>query len=263
MKDRNGAMPMELRITDIQRYLTARHTGNGFALLATVGSTNVFLKSKQHILPSGFVTLAKEQTFGRGRNGKDFFSPKNSGLYMSVLYKDLGADSVDMLTVRVCLAVLHAIERLAPTKALKIKWVNDIYYATKKICGILCERTGQNVVVGIGIDLLPHASELPAELLHVVGSISDWKKEGVDPNHLAAEVLNELDCLLYGSTEWRSMLEEYRERSMLVGQPVTVIQQGKRTEAFAIGIDDHARLVVRYGDLTEEALSSGEVSIRV
>ena len=90
-------------------------------------------------LPDGFTLIANEQTAGRGRLGRRFYSPPGTGLYLSI-YRKLGwePERARLVTLAAAVAVSRAIETLTDTHT-SIKWVNDIYVGERKIAGILVE----------------------------------------------------------------------------------------------------------------------------
>jgi len=237
----------------------------------SVESTNKTAKEASLSEPDhSMVVLANQQTAGRGRLGRSFYSPENSGLYMSILFKppfDL-RHSV-LITTAAAVVVVRAIEALSPVE-LGIKWVNDIYYNDKKICGILTEaisdfETGQisYVVLGIGVNCFD--ASYPDYLAGIAGSLGG----GFTRNQLAAEIINQWNQMV-PTIESRDFLEEYRNRSMVLGQEIRIYptgnKEGEGALAQAIAIDADGGLQVRY--LTgpnlglTEVLSGGEVSIK-
>ncbi len=216
------------------------------------------------------VILANEQTAGRGRLGRSFYSPKNAGLYLSILFRPSFAMGHSILiTTAAAVAVVRAIEKLSPVE-LSIKWVNDIYYNEKKICGILTEaisdfETGRigYVVLGIGVNC--YDVSYPEELSTIAGNLGG----GFSRNQLAAEIVNQWYIVL-PEMEDRTFLETYRQRSAVLDKEILICPVANREEegilAQAISIDDDGGLVVQYlagpklGQT--DTLSSGEVSIR-
>jgi BirA family transcriptional regulator, biotin operon repressor / biotin---[acetyl-CoA-carboxylase] ligase len=216
------------------------------------------------------VILANEQTAGRGRLGRSFYSPRNAGLYLSILFRPAFDISHSILiTTAAAVAVVRAIEKLSPVE-LSIKWVNDIYYKEKKVCGILTEgvsdfETGRigYVILGVGINCFEVA--YPEELSEIAGNLGG----GFSRNQLAAEIINQWNALM-PDIETRAFLETYRQRSAVLGNEILIYPVGNRDAdgilAQALSIDDDGGLVVQYQEgpkfgLTE-TLSSGEVSIR-
>ena len=114
--------------------------GRTNAFFQELGSTNSYIKQNVQVLESGFTAVANLQTGGRGRLGKTFESP-SGGLYMSLLVKDLRSEDISSATDKSAVAVSEALEDFLGLEheTLGIKWVNDILYDGKKVCGILCE----------------------------------------------------------------------------------------------------------------------------
>ena len=119
----------------------------------------------------GGCVVAGKQTAGRGRRGRSFYSPEEAGLYLSVILKPQGSlrESL-LLTAEAAVAVYKAVLRVTGI-SLDIKWVNDLYYHDRKVCGILTEavtdfESGEIdfAVVGIGLNLYEAAEGYPSEL---------------------------------------------------------------------------------------------------
>ena len=216
----------------------------------------------------GTAVLAFHQSSGKGRLGRTFISPANTGIYMSVLLKPLFDMSKSVLiTTAASVAVVRAIEKVCGL-APQIKWVNDIYVNGKKICGILTEaitgfETGQieYLIVGIGINC--STKEFPEDLLEIAGAL-----EGAfSKNQLAAEVLNQLLPLM-DHMEDRSFIDDYKSHSMVIGKTVTVYKGGyspktSGKQARVLNIDQNGGLEVLYSSGERETLSTGEISIRM
>ena len=108
----------------------------------------------------GGCVVAGKQTAGRGRRGRSFYSPEEAGLYLSVILKPRGSLKESLLlTAEAAVAVYKAVLRTTGI-SLGIKWVNDLYYNEKKVCGILTEAVTDFesgdidfAVVGIGLNL--------------------------------------------------------------------------------------------------------------
>lgn len=243
--------------------------GKYMAYLCEIDSTNNYIKSRHAFLPNGFCVVASSQLSGRGRQGKSFYSPKGKGLYASVLIKDKDLVDDGLLTAKMSLAVCRAIDRLTGTNdanGVKIKWVNDIYFGSKKLCGILCERAKGNdgrdfVVAGIGINLEFDASGAPRDILHTATSLFDITKKHYDMEVLLKLLLEEISDILYFDA--KKTIEMYRKRSCIIGQEINVIRNNKNIRAAALDILPKGELLVRYEDGTCEKLSSGEISIRL
>lgn len=264
LKESNDIVTAE----SIAPYLKGKAKGFTLDVRKTVTSTNTLAKEMAaEGAPEGTVLIATEQTEGRGRMGRSFYSPSSTGLYLSLILRPTVSlnDSL-LITTSAAVAVAKAIENLSGNE-VKIKWVNDLFINEKKVCGILTEASLniengglEYAVVGIGINV--STKDFPHDLKEIAGSIFS-KKPDDQPitSILAAKVLNNLSESMDRLTD-SSYLEEYKERSFLIGKEIYVLKGKESLPAKAIDIDDRARLVVEYGDGSKEALSSGEVSVR-
>lgn len=148
-----------------------------------------------------------------------------------------------------------------------IKWVNDIYYMDKKICGILTEavtdcETGtiDSVVLGIGINYNVPEEAIPEELKGIAGSIYNGKCN-TSRNRMIAEILNNVFELCDMLPD-NSFIEDYKRYSIIIGKEIYIMEQDKCMEAVAIDIDCNGGLIVRLKDNTLRTLNSGEITIR-
>ena len=231
----------------------------------TLDSTNAALRAlAEQGAAEGTVVLSGSQTQGRGRYGRSFYSPADTGVYLSLLLRPRAdPQQTVLLTAAAAAAMCQAMEALGAADP-RIKWVNDVFLRGKKVCGILCEasfglETGapEYVVVGAGINAYAPKDGFPPEIADIAGAL--WNAPVPDgKNRLAAEFLNRFWTMYRGGEDF---LEDYRRRSLVVGKPVTVLSGETRREALALDIDDRCRLRVRFGDGTEQALSYGEVRV--
>ena len=255
-----------LCVPGITRYL--RCGGLTLDYQKSVSTTmNVCKHAAESGTPEGYVIIAEQQTDGKGRMGRSFYSPAGTGVYFSILLRPrFSAEQSLLITTCAAVACAQAIEAVSGQEA-QIKWVNDIYVAGKKVCGILTEASldlesgGLHyAVLGIGINLLPPEDGFPADLREKAGAL--FQTAGGDLRcRMVAEVLNQF-FTLYPQILEKSFLEEYRRRSMLSGQDITVLRDGAELPATALGIDDDFALIVAYPDGSTARLSSGDVSVR-
>ncbi len=203
---------------------------------------------------------ANEQSAGRGRQGKSFYSPADTGVYFSLAVQpNISLQNAVFATTAAAVAVCRAIERLTDAKP-EIKWVNDVYIGNSKICGILTEaisdfETGgvSAVIIGIGINIstqhfpdgIPNAGSLGKRVCRaeLVGEIADELLE-----------IAFADCADY--------IDYYRSHSMLLGKKISFIENGRVTAATAISIDEQGGLTVETENGETKTLRSGEISIR-
>ena len=232
------------------------------AVFDEIDSTNTEARREAEVgLSTPALILANAQSAGRGRMGRSFFSPPATGLYMSLLIeaKTELADTVRMTTAA-AVSVASAIEELCGVE-VGIKWVNDIYFGGRKICGILCESfvcgDGKRyAVIGIGINL--YTEDFPEEIKDRAASL--FPRGGVR-NALAAAIARKL-CEFWKAPENERMMEYYRAHSIVLGKRVVFTEKGVEREGTALSVDGFAALRVRTDDGEERILTGGEISLR-
>lgn len=238
--------------------------------LDTVGSTNTILRElAEQGAEEKTVCIANHQTDGRGRHGRKFYSPPDSGIYMSILLRpDFGAENAAFLTAAAAVAAVRAIRKSTGQPA-QIKWVNDILCDGKKICGILTEAvsdfesgTLQYAVVGLGINVTRPKGGFPSELEDIASSL--YSDEAVLNDvrcAVAAEVLNSF-FEIYDKCDKKKLIKEYKSYSAVIGKRIKIISADKEIPATAVDIDGNARLIARADNGKQYTLSSGEISVK-
>lgn len=236
----------------------------------SVSSTNTLLAARAAAgEPEGLVLVAGEQSQGRGRMGRSFYSPPGTGIYMSALFRpEMDAVSAVNITACAAVAVAEAIEETAGVPA-QIKWVNDVLVGGKKVCGILTEgafscESGRmsHVIVGIGINTRVPAGDFPPELQGVAGAVLGGKGLPELRCRLTAAVLDRL-TVYYSHLLEKDYYTAYRERSLVLGKPISILSPGREpVPALALDIDRDFALLARLEDGRVVRLNSGEVSVR-
>ncbi|MDV9201885.1 biotin--[acetyl-CoA-carboxylase] ligase, partial [Streptomyces sp. Wh19] len=150
-------------------------------VVETTGSTNSDLARRAAAgLDEGTVLIAEEQTAGRGRLDRTWTAPARSGLFLSVYLKpgDVPAERWGWLPLLTGVAAATGLARSAGVD-MALKWPNDLLVtvegAERKAGGILAERAGDGVVVGMGVNVSLRADELPAPTaasLALAGAVS-------------------------------------------------------------------------------------------
>lgn len=232
----------------------------------TLASTNLTAKEmiRQGKAPD-FVVVARQQTNGRGRFERKFFSPEDCGAYFSAVVAPK-KNQIPFFTPLCAIAAANAVREIC-RKDAKIKWVNDVYVGTKKCVGILCEAVASvengnidRIVAGIGIDLFVPEGGFDESIKDKVCAVG----EGIEDvcNRIVAKTLDNIRDMLDDFDEKR-IAKTYGEMSLLIGKNVVVskVEMPDR-EAKVVDIDDECRLVVAYPDGSEEHLFGGEVSVK-
>lgn len=251
----------------IRRYVAV--PGLRMEVREEVTSTNNVLREQALAgAPEGTVLLAQRQSAGRGRRDHSFFSPPDSGLYMSFLLRPgFSAQAALLLTTCAAVATALAIEEVTGVET-QIKWVNDVFCRGKKVCGILTEgdvdlETGgmRYAIVGIGVNLYPPEGGFPPELTQA-GSVFSERPTGALRCRLAGSLLNHF-FTLYPQVQERRFFEAYRSRCLVLGQEVEVLEGGRTRPATVLDLNPDFTLRVREADGRETDLSSGEVRVCV
>ncbi len=241
--------------------------------LQEVTSTNELLLSRGAAGEAeGLILTADRQTAGRGRSGRNFYSPETAGIYTSLLLRPkLTMEQIEKLTPLAAVAVCEVLEEIAGCR-LQIKWVNDIYREGRKICGILAQASPiftdgipDYVVMGIGINLFPPQGGFPQEIRDVAGSL--WNETVSDPL-IREKIIGRLwkrFYELYQDPDDASFVETYREHMMLLGEEVIAYDGADGSERVAIltGLtDDYALLLQFEGEDAPAEVRTGEIRIR-
>lgn len=230
-------------------------------VLESVDSTNTYAKKlAAEGAPHGTVVLAKAQTAGRGRLGRSFYSPADEGLYLSLILRPTAPPEQFLhLTAMAAVASCEAVEEVCSLKP-NIKWPNDLVVGTKKLAGILCERTDA-VIVGIGINLAQ--TKFPPELQEIATSV--LLTAGSVPNRvqLAAALIrafSRMDAALF--SEKAAWMQKFSENCVTLGKSVQLLRGDTVRDGFAESVTEDGALIVRFADGSRETIASGEVSVR-
>jgi len=254
----------------IRRYLAGTPAAKAVVIESqrVVSSTNDVLKERAKELPDWYTLVAAEQTRGKGRLSRSFYSPAGFGFYLSMLVRlPLPAQDAAGITTTAAVAACRAIREC--TDAVPgIKWVNDIFVNNKKVCGILTEASisMENgildwAVLGIGFNVYEPENGFPEEIAHIAGAIAPRRQNNLKAR-LAASFIHHFYDLCRKLPD-REIVQEYKANSIMKGRRIEVLQGGQSRPAVAEDIDDQCRLLVRFPDGSSTALSSGEVSIRL
>lgn len=238
-------------------------------LYREAGSTNQLAKQAAVSGEAGHgsFVIAQQQTAGRGRRGRSFYSPEDAGLYLSVVLEPKGETLQEslLLTTAAAVAVYKAVQKVCGI-SLDIKWVNDLYFHGRKVCGILTEaitdfESGniEYAIVGIGLNLYCAAVGYPEELQGIAGALypDETSASGIDRNLLTAEIVN----FLLEETAHLKLSSVYVEHNMIPGREITIMDGSRSRHARALDICPDGCLRVEEEDGTISVLSYGEVSV--
>lgn len=235
-------------------------------VVAETGSTNDDLLAGGG-LPHGSVLVAESQTAGRGRQGRSWTSAPGAGLTFSMLVRPEGvtAGRWPWLPLLAGTALATAVTRIC-ILGVRLKWPNDLLAVAgdaepRKLAGILSERSGDAVAIGVGLNVSARASDLPSAATSLALEDARW----VSRQELLVTVLREFEACYSaweragGDVDACGAREAYRHVSLTWGREVRVGLPGKRQlRGTAQGIDEAGRLVLDT-ESGEQAVTAGDV----
>ena len=209
--------------------------------------------------------VTRQQTGGRGRRGRSFYSPEG-GIYLSIVVRpETDLSSGVLLTIGAAVGVYKAVREVCGIE-LDIKWVNDLFYEGLKVCGILTEAVTdmesgaiEYAIIGIGTNVYWGDAGTPEELTGIAGALCRTREEyeKVDMNRLAASII-------------RHVIEEYSvesvpplyiERNFVPGHDVLIRDMNGGEKAHALSIESDGRLKVIDGKGEIRYLSFGDIKV--
>ncbi|HHT23920.1 MAG TPA: biotin--[acetyl-CoA-carboxylase] ligase [Clostridiaceae bacterium] len=235
----------------------------------TIDSTNNILKTKaRENAVSGTLIVANAQKNGRGRRGRDFFSPPGTGVYFSLLLRpnqDYNLNQKSPALAAVALA--KAIDKITG-KTTGIKWVNDIYLNDKKIAGILTEaeldfetRTISYMVIGVGVNIYQPQNDFPEQIANTATAIysSAEKRSGLR-NSIIAEFLNQWE--IYAKRKHSEQaLNIFREKSVLTNKTVDIWYNNNLLQAKVLNVNEEFELIIELEDGSTKTINHGEATL--
>lgn len=250
----------------IEKYIQV-HCDIHYEKEVTSTNTMVVQKANQNE-KEGYILVSSFQSKGKGRTGHTFYSPNESGVYLSILLRpnDKTPMEATNITSMAAVACCDAIEKVKDVKP-QIKWINDIFVNQKKVCGILTEasismenKCMDYVVMGIGMNVYMPENGFPKELETIAGSIYDSKIED-GKNKLVAYFINSFMNYYY---HWdkKEYYQKYKDHSMILNQEVYIQGPSGFSKVYAKDIDENFELVIVENGI-ERKVSSGEVHVNV
>jgi BirA family transcriptional regulator, biotin operon repressor / biotin---[acetyl-CoA-carboxylase] ligase len=253
-----------IEVFDIK--LDTDYIGRNFIYTDEVESTNTFLMEKQNKFNSnGTVILAEKQSKGKGRKERLWYSAKGQNLTFSVLInnKKMLKNNLNHINFAAALSAGTAIENRYQLNT-DMKWPNDVMVKEKKISGILLESSSsgniiERLVVGVGINVNQNSFQgefkiEPTSILLETGSAAERET-------LLAEFLNIFeDNLARLTNEPESIVKEWRNKCSMIGERITIDDNGKIRSGIFDDIDNNGYLLFKSGEKIE-TIHFGDVSL--
>jgi BirA family biotin operon repressor/biotin-[acetyl-CoA-carboxylase] ligase len=210
--------------------------------------------------PEGCLVVADQQTAGRGRVGRSWFSVPGGSLLVSVVLRpQLPGEYLGLVGLAAGVAVARALEQAGVVA--RLKWPNDVVVGGRKVAGVLAEaRSGPGgfVILGVGINVAMPAEQIPPELRNEATSLA---AEGAQVNRLDLLVafLGHFGGLYVGAGTRRpeAVLEEYRPLCDTLGRRVRVVVGDAELRGVAVDLTPHGALVLDTGEI----VWGGDVSL--
>ncbi len=260
--------PDLLTATEIGYKLRTRTIGKVAHCYGTLRSTNdLAAQMAESGAAEGTIVTAEQQTQGRGRFGRSWYSPMSSGIYVSLILRPkLPPERAPGLSMMTALALAEAILKYSPGD-VHIKWPNDILLGGRKTAGILTELSAEknqihHVVVGVGINVNQKAGDFPSDLRETATSLRRFLKHRVNRVALLKSFLEhfETEYTAYKKTGLKNSHARLRKLSSLLGQRVRLVSGTHGLEGKAVDIDRDGALILE-SEGSRLTISAGEVSV--
>ncbi len=262
------SIPDNINYKQIQKDLKTSIIGKEIFYYDSLESTNTKAKEIALQINEGALVVADEQTAGKGRLGRKWTSPKNKGLYMSVILKPkTNPANIARLTLLGAAAINLALLDIGIKS--EIKWPNDIVINGKKVAGVLTEMNSElgtinYIVLGIGINVNIDLDQIPEELKEKATSLRIIKGEDIDRRELFVRLFTRIDELykeFLQTGEIERAIQICIDNSAVIGKEIVVHQGEDKRQGRAIEINKKGELLVEF-ETGVENLFSGEISIR-
>lgn len=255
-----------LTYKNINHELNTQVMGKKIVHFDTIESTNDYAKKIAPDEEEGTIVISEEQTKGRGRLGRQWYSKSGDGVWMSIILKpDIAPYKAPFLTLIAGASIAKALNDLG-VKTL-IKWPNDVIINGKKLSGILTELSAEiervnHVVLGIGINV--KTMEFSQEICDIATSLHKecFHISRVD---IVRSILREFEILYFeyvNNNSKEKTLDICRTYSAVIGKEIYTLKGDERELVKCIGINEEGNLIIKTKDNCIKEVMSGEVSIR-
>jgi BirA family biotin operon repressor/biotin-[acetyl-CoA-carboxylase] ligase len=243
---------------EIQRGLSTNYVGKKIYYFPELKSTNIMAKEKAlhraEGIDEGTLIIAERQSAGKGRLGREWFSPVGGIWFSIILYPQLSPSYISRITLMTAVAVVKAIKICTQIKS-QIKWPNDILINEKKVCGILTEMSAELdiinwVVVGIGINVNIDHREFPEDIQKNTISLKETSGKEISRVKLAQTFLQEFEKYyeILKGREFSSILKEWKLYSHTLGKKIKVDMGEKIITGEAMDINESGALILKKED---------------
>ena len=259
------SLPDPIQLLD-EQLIKSQIAKGSVAVLPVIDSTNQYLLERLDSLQSGDACIAEYQQAGRGRRGRQWFSPFGANLYLSMYWRlEQGPAAAMGLSLVIGIVIAEALQQLG-AQDVRVKWPNDLYLQDRKLAGILVELTGKTgdaaqIVMGAGINLAMRG----AEAAQINQGWINLQEAGItiDRNDLAAKLINSLrEALpLFERDGLAPFTERWKTLDNFINRPVKLLIGEREIQGIARGIDKQGGLLLEQ-DGEIKSWVGGEISLR-
>ncbi|MBA7548755.1 Bifunctional ligase/repressor BirA [subsurface metagenome] len=243
---------------EIQRGLSTSYIGKEIYYFPELKSTNIIAKEKAlhgaEGINEGTLIIAERQSAGKGRLGREWFSPAGGIWFSIILYPQLSPSYISRITLMTAVAAVKAIKICTQIKS-QIKWPNDILINEKKVCGILTEMSAELdiinwVVVGIGVNVNIKQQEFPEDIRERTTSLKEVSGKKVLRVKLAQVFLQEFEKYyeILKRREFSFILKEWKLYSHTLGKKIRVDTGERIISGEAVDINEEGVLILKKED---------------
>jgi BirA family transcriptional regulator, biotin operon repressor / biotin---[acetyl-CoA-carboxylase] ligase len=270
VKGRGYCLAEPLTLLDAAKISQLRSSGSADILVQNItDSTNSQLMQKVQdglVTQPGYALVAEAQTAGRGRRGRNWYSPFAASLYFSMYWRlEQGIQAAMGLSLVVAIAIARMLKQQYQVEA-KVKWPNDVYVEGRKLCGILVELAGQahagcDVIIGIGMNI-----RLPQQALNNIDQqyidLTDASGQVIDRNLLVALLQQQLISLLaeFSENGFAGFVDEFDQYNQYRDKAVKLIGNTE-IKGSCLGVDKQGALLIKTA-AGVQAYFGGELSLR-
>ncbi|NUK31291.1 biotin--[acetyl-CoA-carboxylase] ligase [Parageobacillus sp. VR-IP] len=261
--------PDKVTANEIQLGLKTKTFGHFVHFVEEVDSTQkIALRLAYDGAKEGTLVIAEQQTAGRGRMDRKWFSPKGTGIWMSLILRPpIPPQKAPQLTLLTAVAVCQAIQQVTGLVP-DIKWPNDILLNGKKCVGILTELQADpdrvhSVIIGIGVNVNQTIEQFPEDIRTVATSLAMEKGERIKRAHLVQEILLQLERLYHqylrhGFRPIKLLWEGY---AVSIGKKITAHTLNGSIKGTALGITDEGLLMLEDEDKHIHYIHSADIQL--
>ncbi len=262
------AEPDLLISREIKCSLDTQIMGNEILIFSSLESTNRQAhRLAENNYPEGTIVLAEEQTVGRGRKNKAWFSPPQKGLWLSTILYPTGKTPAKVAPLTAVSAATTARGlRKSTGKAVMVKWPNDLLLNNRKIGGILAEikmemEEVHYIILGIGININLERDDFPEDLNHEASSLSIESNKKFDRNFLCGAILNELEkgYFLFLQEGFTPFIEPWKQINHTLGKQVSIQYGENQVQGIAQDIDNEGALIIEDEKNIKHRFNFGEI----